>query len=284
MGEAKRRKLLDPDYGKAKLRCPMLSVQLADFLANAGAYMLVCEYSGYEIEVFCDKERLIKLRESCISLLEKYPIKNYTVDGWNKWLEIHSAKLNIKSSVPYVELEADESFAAKKRINQFRESNGLIDAYADEILNLPLWFLNEYESVGTVGTFYECLVCYLNYGSDLEGESFVLDADDFDESLIDGFDAQSIANSGRYFIEDDINIRIIFHPELVQQYQKTNNEAIVLNVEFDPSLASNKKEVCKKDFESFIESIPNERLDSFVDQFEVWLALHQQSLDYYLLS
>jgi hypothetical protein len=97
MGEAKRRKFIDPDYGKRK---PLsLGIKVSD---RSGNYIVFCQYCDYWIDSATEYDDAILVKEAVEKAVEASPVRGYTKDHWYDWLKRNFAKLPVVNAKSWV--------------------------------------------------------------------------------------------------------------------------------------------------------------------------------------
>ena len=105
MGDAKRRKKLDPDYGKVPRtedkkdtpititinnRKPRLQIDVSRLTGN---FLINCSYCGFCIDSASKRKDAEKLLNAVMELLQEYPINTFDEDNWKTWMYLHHAKI-----------------------------------------------------------------------------------------------------------------------------------------------------------------------------------------------
>ena len=98
MGEAKRRKQLDPNYGKPKERKESepnyrkpneAFVECKPGLTPLGNYGIYCGLTGHLVDSASTKEASQKCCDYINQQLLKFPLINPTLSKWGKWCMEH---------------------------------------------------------------------------------------------------------------------------------------------------------------------------------------------------
>lgn len=91
MGEAKRRKAADPNYGKSNSSGKGFSrktVQLGISVSQkSGNYIVYCKKSGFWIDSAIAKEDAELVKAAVQEIADIDPPKSFSQNGWLKWLK-----------------------------------------------------------------------------------------------------------------------------------------------------------------------------------------------------
>jgi hypothetical protein len=88
MGESKRRKLLDPNYGKRK---PLsLGIKVSD---QSGNYIVFCQYCDYWIDSATEYNDAILVKNAVEEIAKNNPVKQYTKKHWHDWMKLNHNNL-----------------------------------------------------------------------------------------------------------------------------------------------------------------------------------------------
>jgi hypothetical protein len=94
MGDAKRRKKLDPSF--ATSQPPKLQI---DTSPKTGNFIIACSHCGYWIDSASKIKDAELVLNTVLEILKEYPIEKFTQDNWNKWMVIHHEKIPMVDAV-----------------------------------------------------------------------------------------------------------------------------------------------------------------------------------------
>jgi hypothetical protein len=94
MGDAKRRKKLDPNF--ATSQAPKLQV---DTSPKTGNFIIACSYCGYWLDSASKIKDAELVLNTVLEILKEYPIKKFTTENWSKWMVIHHEKIPMVDAV-----------------------------------------------------------------------------------------------------------------------------------------------------------------------------------------
>ena len=96
MGESKRRKLLDQNYGKNK---PLsLGIKTSE---HSGNYIVFCQHCGYWIDSATEYDDAILVKNAVEKIAAIDPLRSYSFDPWQKWSEKHWKELPVVDAVTW---------------------------------------------------------------------------------------------------------------------------------------------------------------------------------------
>ncbi len=100
MGDAKRRKKLDPNFGKIQALRPQQTPRLKiDTSPRTGNFIIACSHCGYWIDSASKRKDAEFILNAVLEILTEYPIEKFTPDNWNKWMVIHHEKIPMVDAV-----------------------------------------------------------------------------------------------------------------------------------------------------------------------------------------
>jgi hypothetical protein len=94
MGDAKRRKKLDPNFGMSQ--APKLRIETSP---RTGNFIIACSHCGYWIDSASKIKDAELVLNGVLEILKEYPIEKFTSDNWNKWMVIHHEKIPMVDAV-----------------------------------------------------------------------------------------------------------------------------------------------------------------------------------------
>jgi hypothetical protein len=94
MGDSKRRKKLDPNFGKSQT--PKLQI---DTSPKTGNFIIACSHCGYWIDSASKIKDAELVLNAVLGILKEYPIEKFNSDNWNKWMVIHHEKIPMVDAV-----------------------------------------------------------------------------------------------------------------------------------------------------------------------------------------
>jgi hypothetical protein len=116
MGDAKRRKKLDPNF--AMSQAPKLQI---DTSPKTGNFIIACSHCGYWIDSASKIKDAELVLNTVLEILKEYPIKKFTPENWNKWMVIHHEKIPMVDAVTLTVMGND-----RDKISEFYQKHGKI--------------------------------------------------------------------------------------------------------------------------------------------------------------
>ena len=88
MGEAKRRRAIDPNYGKVSQGFARKTISLGIQISKrSGNYIVFCKKCGFWIDSASLEEDAVLVKEAVEKLAAIDPPKLFSRNGWLKWLQ-----------------------------------------------------------------------------------------------------------------------------------------------------------------------------------------------------
>jgi hypothetical protein len=94
MGDAKRRKKLDPNF--AKSQPPKLQI---DTSPKTGNFIIACSHCGFWIDSASKIKDAEFILNTVLEILKEYPINKFTSENWSKWMLAHHEKIPMVDAV-----------------------------------------------------------------------------------------------------------------------------------------------------------------------------------------
>ncbi|WP_310488387.1 hypothetical protein [Chamaesiphon sp. VAR_69_metabat_338] len=103
MGDAKRRKKLDSNFGRSQ--SPKLQI---DTSPKTGNFIIACSHCGYWLDSASKIKDAELVLNTALEILKEYPINKFTPENWSKWMKIHHEKIPMVDAVMLSVTEKDK--------------------------------------------------------------------------------------------------------------------------------------------------------------------------------